>query len=202
MVQMINGIDVKLHDESGFEVVQNVLAGEPTGNEFTLAIPKGDTHVWTDAKVEFFGRMFRTIGFPKEGIESNIPLAWNKQVKVQQLITNADLTVFEKGTFIKHKFYDVFCVDNRGSIVNKNGVQAKGDVDIEVYAPNITDNYIPRIGDIVVWIDCDFEFDTASEHSVSESLKAFRTDYPDYAVVKSVNQILNAEKFDFKIIAG
>ncbi len=202
MVQMINGIDVKLYDTTGFEVVQNVLAGEPTGNEFTLAIPKGDTHVWTDAKVEFFGRMFRTIGFPKEGIESNIPLFWNKQVKIKQLITNADLTVFEKDTFIRHKFNDVYLIDNRGVVVKKNGEQTKGDVEIEIYAPNIKDRYVPKIGDIIVWGECNFEFDVTSQQTVSESLRNFRANYHDFAVIKSVNQLINAVESDYKIIAG
>ena len=50
---------------------------------YTLAIPKGDTHVWENTEVEFFGRKFCTIGFPTEGIEENLPLSWNKKVKVE-----------------------------------------------------------------------------------------------------------------------
>jgi hypothetical protein len=34
--------------------------------------------------VEFFGQRFRTIGFPTQGIEELIPLAWNKKVKVER----------------------------------------------------------------------------------------------------------------------
>jgi hypothetical protein len=83
--------------ETSLEVVENVLVGEPSAedvvNEFnlsgkriayTLAIPKGDTHVWKDTEVEFFGRKFRTIGLPTEGIEENLPLSWNKKVKVER----------------------------------------------------------------------------------------------------------------------
>ena len=51
---------------------------------YTLAIPKGDKHVWTDRKVEFFGETWRTIGIPTEGIEENIPLQWNKKVMVER----------------------------------------------------------------------------------------------------------------------
>ena len=53
--------------------VENVLVGEPSGDEvvndltlygkrlaYTLAIPKGDTHDWTDVNVTFFGETFRT----------------------------------------------------------------------------------------------------------------------------------------------
>lgn len=76
--------------------IENVLIGEPTTDDVTdtinlygkkvayvLGIPKGDMHDWTDAEVEFFGQRFRTIGYPVQGIEENIPLSWNKKVKVE-----------------------------------------------------------------------------------------------------------------------
>lgn len=50
---------------------------------YRLAIPKGDTHDWTDSAVEFFGRKFRTIGAPVEGIEDMLPLEWNRQVRCE-----------------------------------------------------------------------------------------------------------------------
>lgn len=77
--------------------VKNVLIGEPstqdiidtlnlTGKKlaYTLAIPKGDTHDWTDRDVGFWGERFRTIGTPTEGIEDMIPLDWNRKVKVER----------------------------------------------------------------------------------------------------------------------
>ena len=77
--------------------VDNVLVGEPSTEDivndlqlygkrlaYTLAIPKGDTHNWTDTKVQFFGETFRTYGKPTQGIESMIPLSWNKKVKVER----------------------------------------------------------------------------------------------------------------------
>ena len=78
-------------------VVENVLVGEPSTDDitndlqvygkrlaYTLAIPKGDTHVWHDVRVEFWGQVFRTYGAPTQGIEDNIPLDWNKKVKVER----------------------------------------------------------------------------------------------------------------------
>lgn len=50
---------------------------------YNLAIPKGDTHNWKDAKVEFFGQTWHVFGFPTEGIEANIPLRWNRKVQVE-----------------------------------------------------------------------------------------------------------------------
>ena len=80
--------------------VDNVLIGEPTTEDvinelnltgkhlaYTLAIPKGDTNDWTDTEVilpaPFAGR-YKTIGYPTAGIEANIPLKWNKKVKVER----------------------------------------------------------------------------------------------------------------------
>lgn len=77
--------------------VENVLVGEPSSEDitdalnlygkrvaYTLGIPKGDTHVWTDRKVEFFGETFRVFGAPTQGIDHLIPLEWNKKVRVER----------------------------------------------------------------------------------------------------------------------
>ena len=79
--------------------VANVLIGEPSTDEvnneinlsgkrlaYTLAIPKGDTHVWEDSKVSFWGETFHVIGKPTQGIEDLIPLSWNKKVKVERYV--------------------------------------------------------------------------------------------------------------------
>jgi hypothetical protein len=81
--------------------VADVLVGEPSTDDinnaitmygkrvaYTLAIPKGDTHVWEDTFVKlpspFEGR-YRTIGYPTAGIEANIPLRWNKKVHLERI---------------------------------------------------------------------------------------------------------------------
>lgn len=51
---------------------------------YTLAIPKNDTHDWTDCIVKFFGQTWKTFGYPQEGIAENIPLDWNKKVVVER----------------------------------------------------------------------------------------------------------------------
>lgn len=107
---MIRGIPVTLYErtQTGIDAanrpiyeempvtVDNVLVGAPSAedvvNEFnlsgkriayTLGIPKGDTHNWADRTVEFWGRKFRTVGVPTQGIEENIPLDWNMKVQVE-----------------------------------------------------------------------------------------------------------------------
>ena len=52
---------------------------------YQMGIPKGDTHDWSAGKrVEFFGESWRIIGMPQEGIETLIPLSWNKKVRVER----------------------------------------------------------------------------------------------------------------------
>jgi hypothetical protein len=52
--------------------------------QYTLGIPKGDTHNWENQVVEFFGHKFLTYGIPEQGIEANIPLRWHKKVKCER----------------------------------------------------------------------------------------------------------------------
>jgi hypothetical protein len=53
-------------------------------SEYTLAIPKGNEDLWEGGEVEFFGRRWRVIGSPTQGIEDLIPLDWNAKVYVEQ----------------------------------------------------------------------------------------------------------------------
>ena len=51
---------------------------------YTLGIPKGDTNDWENKEVRFFGKRWKTVGIPLEGIEAMIPLEWNKKVMVER----------------------------------------------------------------------------------------------------------------------
>lgn len=110
---MIRGIDVVLIERKGtgrtddfnmeiFDenetVIHNVLVGSPTSEEivdtlnlygkkidYVIAVPKGDNHTWENSRVRFFGRTFSVVGAPTMGIEENIPLLWNKKVKVEAI---------------------------------------------------------------------------------------------------------------------
>ncbi len=110
-MSLIKGITVKLHTETQtgtdpfgnpivteIEVsVDNVLVGEPSTDDiinstqlygkklaYTLAIPKGDTNDWVNKVIEINGELYKSFGYPTEGIEANIPLSWNKKVKVER----------------------------------------------------------------------------------------------------------------------
>lgn len=90
-----DGFGKLLFKEKPIEI-QNVLVSPTSTDDVTnelnltgkkavydLAIPKGDTHDWINKEVRFFGKTWRTIGVPLEGIENMIPLDWNKKVTVE-----------------------------------------------------------------------------------------------------------------------
>lgn len=52
--------------------------------EYTLGIPKGDTHDWENRRIDFFGKSWRSFCIPIEGIEDMIPLSWHKKVMVER----------------------------------------------------------------------------------------------------------------------
>lgn len=52
---------------------------------YELCIPKGDTHDWKDSRVSFFGKTFRAFATDVQWIDANVPLKWNKKVKVERI---------------------------------------------------------------------------------------------------------------------
>ena len=64
--------------------VVNELAMNGKKALYQLAIPKGDTHSWEDAEVEFFGERWKTVGYSTIGIDDLIPLEWNRKVLVER----------------------------------------------------------------------------------------------------------------------
>lgn len=97
--RVVTGLDALNHPvyAETAQTVGNVLIAPMSTNEilenynltgrkavYQLAIPKGDAHDWTAGKrVDFFGKSWRIIDIPEEGIEDLIPLAWNKKVRVE-----------------------------------------------------------------------------------------------------------------------
>lgn len=91
----VDDFNRELWEETPVEV-ENVFIGVPESNEvigelqltgrriaYTLGIPKGDTHNWENATVEFYGRKWRTFGVPVQGIPELMPFVWNKNVMVE-----------------------------------------------------------------------------------------------------------------------
>ncbi len=74
--------DVLIAPEQASELVTDANVNT-SKTIYNLAIPKGDSHNWKNADVEFFGKKWHVIGLPIEGIEEMIPLRWNKKVTVE-----------------------------------------------------------------------------------------------------------------------
>lgn len=66
------------------EDVTNIVNLTGKKAEYQLGIPKCDKNTWENREVIFFGRKWRTIGTPQEGIESMIPLSWNRKIMVER----------------------------------------------------------------------------------------------------------------------
>ena len=197
---MLHGTEITIGDET----VSDVLIGEPSegGRAYTLGIPKGDTHYWLDREVRFFGRRWRTVGVPDEGIEENIPLRWHKKVHVRQLVTSGSVTVWNGSDYSRHVFHDADFSDLRGIKVTSAVVKNEGAVTVMLYSCAETDGYIPRYGDLIVNGEQEFEFDTSTPQTASGSMAAFRQTYPKFAVINGVEANLNGEKYDYTITAG
>lgn len=81
--------------------VDDVLIGEPSTDDVTsstqlygksiscmIAIPKGDTHDWTNKKVSWTDaqgntQTVHTFGLPIMGIEANVPTRWHMKVRCE-----------------------------------------------------------------------------------------------------------------------
>lgn len=61
---------------------------ETNREQFTIAIPKGDSHKWEESMVEFVlaGEQIkaRTFGATLKGIEALVPTYWHKQIKAER----------------------------------------------------------------------------------------------------------------------
>ena len=91
-----DSMNAPIYEEVPIEV-ENVLIAPSTSDDvldtlnlhgkkavYTLAIPKGDSHVWEDRRVRFFNEDWHVISFPTEGLEHLIPLSWNRKVQVER----------------------------------------------------------------------------------------------------------------------
>jgi hypothetical protein len=195
---MLRGTNITL----GTETVSNVLIGEPSegGRAYTLGIPKGDNHNWLDTLVSFRDKTWRTVGYPDEGIEENIPLCWGKNVHVRLCESTGGITVFEKVTYIRHFFAYAEWHDLRGVRTDKQGSQTADGVNVLIYSCSVGE-YIPKAGDLIVSGECSFTFDTATEQALSESMAAFRQAYPGFATISAVSTEKNGALPDISITA-
>ncbi len=196
-MQLIKGTTILLEDSP----ISNVLIGEPRdGREYTIAVPKGDSNDWADKKVSFYGRQWRTIGLPEEGMEENLPLCWNKKVRVR-LCEATGLTVYSVSDYSRYYYPDAEVTDLRGVKVTGKNMQSADKLTALIYSCTETDGYVPRAGDIILRGECDFVFDTSDERTASESMRTFREEQPLFAVIKEISAQKNGLKNDLRITA-
>lgn len=74
--------DVLVYPQSSDDVIGSTSLEEKKLT-YILGIPKGDTHEWYDCKVRFGGKTYKSVGYPLEGIEANVPTRWHKKVTVE-----------------------------------------------------------------------------------------------------------------------
>lgn len=99
------------------------------------------------------------------------------------MLVNADCTVYEKDTYIRHTIPDVYWNDSRGQTVTKNGVQVNDSITVYIYDTG----YVPKAGDMIAKGLIEYEFDASSQRYVSESMAQFRQLFPEFAYIKAVN---------------
>lgn len=113
------------------------------------------------------------------------------------MLTNADCTIYEKGTYVRHVIKDIYWNDSRGMTVQKNGAQISDSVTVYIY----DSDYVPKSDDIITRGAVDFEFDGSSQQTVSASMKQFRELCPEFAVVRSVNNCRYGGLHHIEVIA-
>ena len=84
---MLEAVDDCLVGQPSADDVTNTLALYGKKIAYTVGIPKGDTHDWTNKRVEWTDRygthVVKTFGVPITGIEANIPGPWHMKVRCE-----------------------------------------------------------------------------------------------------------------------
>lgn len=213
-MSLIKGVDILLFNGDTSETVRNILVGQPatsgtadisddwgTLREYTLAIPKGDTHDWVNRIVSFWGQTFRTVGYPLQGIEELMPLDWHKQVKVRQINVNGTCVIYDKETYTRHAYGSVYFFDERSNVPQTGSMSTEKDLNVHIFADKSVESiYQPKIGDIITIGECEFEFDTSTQQALSESMTEFRGEYR-YALIREVQSISFGDIPDYVIKA-
>lgn len=113
MASLIKGITVILHEKTVAGVdafnapvytetpvtVENVLVSPVTSiageivddlqlngrkEAYMLSIPKKNVNTWESVTVEFWGKKWKTVGPVHQLITENVPLDWDREVKVER----------------------------------------------------------------------------------------------------------------------
>lgn len=92
------------------------------------------------------------------------------------MLTNSSCTVYREKSFERVFVPVCFWKDSRGKALVKGGMSE--DAAVTVYIPETYAALAPKPRDIIVRGSCSFTFDTTSEKTVSDGVKALRASDP------------------------
>lgn len=118
---LLKGITIQLTEPDSTEVnIDNVLIHPVPQNDdaqaqwnlgdlqpdYTLAIPKGDSHTWEGARATFFGEVWEIVAVSGKTIDELTPLSWNQRAyalrKMSDKVTLQTILGRKKG---EHNIY-------------------------------------------------------------------------------------------------
>ena len=102
------------------------------------------------------------------------------------MLTNSSCTIYREKSFERVFIPACFWKDSRGKAIVKGGMTE--DAAVTVYIPETYAALAPKPRDIIVRGNCSFTFDTTSEKTISDGVKALRA--PDPVTVRTVEDKL------------
>ena len=92
------------------------------------------------------------------------------------MLTNSSCTIYREKSFERVFIPACFWKDSRGKAIVKGGMTE--DAAVTVYIPETYAALAPKPRDIIVRGNCSFTFDTTSEKTISDGVKALRASDP------------------------
>ena len=108
------------------------------------------------------------------------------------MLAQASCTLYKFNGIGYDRYYISSChwQENRASNIIKSGLQSADSVTVYIQKEDLTVAPETASFDMIIKGQCDFEFDNTSQQSVSESMKEFRKQYPQFVTVSSIDNKL------------
>lgn len=104
------------------------------------------------------------------------------------MLTNTDCTLYHSNSTGYDRYYisAVMWQENRALKIDKQGLLTSDDITIYIPSKNAPQVEFKATKDILVKGNCTFEFNNSTQQTVSESMKQFRSRYPEFVVINAV----------------
>lgn len=112
------------------------------------------------------------------------------------MMVNADCTLFkyDKNTtgFTRHEIKNVYWQTSQQANIIKSGLTSCDSTTIFIYESSIDGNNIPETPkkDMIVKGLVEFDFDNTSSQTISNSMKLFREQFPQFVTVSTIDDML------------